>query len=386
MTYLNSAASFALAKSLRAHFENKTVVYADAEYINKALGLERRPQKGEWKEVVQIGAVKIDHKTGEIVGRFNKLVLPTIHMNEMTEDQWEHFTKLTGLTKKRVVEEGRDFKKTFSRFMKFCGDSLVVVMQGDEEVYKLNFKELKAKAPPMNFIRLKPFLVAIDKAKYSPLFSSDLYKLVGAKIDKGQAHDAEFDATSMAMFVDRSMNPHRQYTADSDVKMSKHERATTILIEFPFTLSDVLMTDLREVVLDAIKRRLDIWAEESSTTSTSWTPMADTGSDISGSFASALSTSPASTDMTTTPRRRGKYRLSGHVPKCAEYRTHKRLESSRKSLGAPLRLDPPPLPDMDIHAGADWAPSYGPTGGVYIPGVHYLPKGRMEKPPYPYYL
>ncbi len=69
---------------------------------------------GEFKEVVQIGAVKLDADTLEEVGAFDVLVRPRI--NSFLSPYLE---RLTGIRNDAVRAEGRDFAAALADFLAF---------------------------------------------------------------------------------------------------------------------------------------------------------------------------------------------------------------------------------------------------------------------------
>src|ERR1700748_1153496 len=67
---------------------------------------------GEFKEVVQIGAVKLDAASFEIIASFDVLVRPRINV-----DLSPYFENLTGITNGQVADRGVDFPEALVRFL-----------------------------------------------------------------------------------------------------------------------------------------------------------------------------------------------------------------------------------------------------------------------------
>src|ERR1700754_517527 len=67
---------------------------------------------GEFKEVVQIGAVKLDAASFRITASFDVLVRPRINAGLSP-----YFENLTGITNAQVAERGVDFAPALVRFL-----------------------------------------------------------------------------------------------------------------------------------------------------------------------------------------------------------------------------------------------------------------------------
>ena len=176
------------------------IVFADAEYINGALHLDVRPSQEHWKEVTQIGAVRC--VKGNISEKFNVRVLPRImgnDKNSMNEKSWQQYQKITGIDKENVMSATMQFEDAWEQFKKFVDSDPIVIMLGDREVYKWNWKLLGKdyddKIDVMDWIILKPLL----KSEHQPYCSGELASLLNISID-GNEHDALYDATSMALY------------------------------------------------------------------------------------------------------------------------------------------------------------------------------------------
>ncbi len=80
-----------LQQHLTSLFANKTVVYLDLEYIHETLKQKCRPNHANWKEVVQFGAVKFDHREGREVEKYSCLVRPNVFTGLMDDEAWLNF-------------------------------------------------------------------------------------------------------------------------------------------------------------------------------------------------------------------------------------------------------------------------------------------------------
>ena len=182
----------------------KEVVFADAEYIHRNLENMRRPEKQHYKEVTQIGAAK--YKNGNEIATFNMKVRPSIKGPKLSEKSWLEYKNITGVDKESVMECSNSFIDVWNKFTRFVDGNPIIIMLGDKDVYKWNFKllekigcDVKENLDNMNFIKLKPLL----DEKHQKYCSGELYKIVGLtskEVSEGETHDALFDAKSMALF------------------------------------------------------------------------------------------------------------------------------------------------------------------------------------------
>lgn len=218
--------------NLRKLCGNKTVVYLDLEYINRNLGFHCRPNLAkDWTEIVQFGAVKFNHQSHKELGHFNRLVKPTIYSDNLNDTQWKFFENLTGLKQNEIMNTGHDLANTFQEFQDFTDGHQVIVMQDDQYILEQNLKTIDESFDIEDFWQLKPILLKNTEnepglhERYKNLCSGELYKEIfrddnheipadndgvellilgpeGLKNFDMNAHNALFDARSMAMFVD----------------------------------------------------------------------------------------------------------------------------------------------------------------------------------------
>jgi hypothetical protein len=199
----NYVPSLSEVLSLFSQNSDMDVVVSDSEYLNGSLATRARPGPEVWKEVVQIGAVK--YRGGKPVGTFNRYVTPKVHM-DMSEESWKVFTEITNIQKDTLISEGSDFEDVWKALWEFSNGAPVVVIAGDREVYKWNFRLLgqnkDEEIDALPWIILRPLLPLDLQA----LNSGDLYTIVGfteTQVCSGglTTHNALFDATSMAIFL-----------------------------------------------------------------------------------------------------------------------------------------------------------------------------------------
>ncbi len=148
---------------------------------------------GEFKEVVQIGAVRLAAGTGTIADDFSCLVKPRI--NPVLSD---YFAGLTGITNERLARDGVDFDAAYRRFIGFAQGDMIASFGHDEWVLEENIRLYGLKHAPT----LPPFLelrgwFASQGIDPKGLHSCDVGPMLGVPFE-GQTHDALCDARSIA--------------------------------------------------------------------------------------------------------------------------------------------------------------------------------------------
>jgi inhibitor of KinA sporulation pathway (predicted exonuclease) len=151
---------------------------------------------GEFREIVQIGAVKIDARTLTPVEELAILVRP--RFNPMLS---EYFVTLTGITDEAVKERGVDFRKAYDRFAAFVRDDTMAAFGRDDLVLIDNLALYGiSDAPPLPAHRnIVPWLRDNGIAT-SGLHACDVAKACGVPF-KGRKHDALDDARSLAVGI-----------------------------------------------------------------------------------------------------------------------------------------------------------------------------------------
>ena len=148
---------------------------------------------GEFKEVVQIGAVKLDGESFEIVGEFDCLVRPRI--NPVLSD---YFQSLTGITSDRVATEGTDFAFAYTRFAAFAAGGPIAAFGRDDWVLADNIRlhGLGPMPPLPEFFDLRGWFAA-HQIDPRGLLSCELSERLGLA-PAGRAHNALDDARAIA--------------------------------------------------------------------------------------------------------------------------------------------------------------------------------------------
>jgi len=194
----------------------RTATIFDLEFTAWDGSLARRwLGPGEFKELVQIGAVKVDAKTLEPIEDFEALVKPRI--NPVLSPYLE---RLTGITNQVVAERGIDFLGAYSGFVDFCEGAPFCAFGRDDLVFEECIRLYGIKnAPPM-----PPYVNAIWTLVENGIdprgsHACDVARLCGVEF-QGREHDALEDARSVALglkaLVERgARNPFSEYLTSS---------------------------------------------------------------------------------------------------------------------------------------------------------------------------
>lgn len=153
---------------------------------------------GEHREVIQIGALKVDAASGAERESFSRLVKPKA--NPVLSD---YITALTGITNADLERNGMDFEEAYGAFLEFLGACPLFCYGWDEVVIALNVDlyGLKDRFDLLYTTNLHHFFAGVGvpvKATNSGLVAQTL----GAEPPgEGAAHDALYDCRSLAAGV-----------------------------------------------------------------------------------------------------------------------------------------------------------------------------------------
>lgn len=167
------------------------VVY-DLEYTSWEGARDRHwSGPGEHREIVEIGAVRLDDQWREIA-HFERLVRPRI--NPVVS---AYFTALTGITPERVAAEGCDLAEALVAFAAFAGPDATLLANGtDADVIAENCGLYGLDNPFVGRTRdIHPDLTAANGGR--PPISADLPRLFGLPVH-GRGHTALADARNVA--------------------------------------------------------------------------------------------------------------------------------------------------------------------------------------------
>ncbi len=151
---------------------------------------------GEFRELVQIGAVKFDAQSLATVSEFEILIRP--RLNPVLSD---YFVKLTGITNEAVKERGVGFRDAYDRFVDFVGDDTMAAFGRDDLVLTDNLSLYGiADAPPLPSHRNIAEWLRANGIHTGGLHACDVAEACGAPF-KGRKHDALDDARSLVTGV-----------------------------------------------------------------------------------------------------------------------------------------------------------------------------------------
>ena len=170
-----------------------TITVFDLEYTAWECSMARRwLAPGEFKEVVQIGAVRLDADSFQALGEFDMLVRPRI--NAVLSP---YFEKLTGITNEKVGRHGTDFAAAYAAFLDFAGEGPIAAFGQDQRVLQDNIRLYGlsgARALPV-FYDLRGWFAALGVDPRG-MHSCDLGPALGLAF-AGHTHNALHDARSI---------------------------------------------------------------------------------------------------------------------------------------------------------------------------------------------
>jgi inhibitor of KinA sporulation pathway (predicted exonuclease) len=181
--------------------ESATFTVFDLEYTAWECSMARHwLEPGQFKEVVQIGAVRLDGKSLAVLEEFELLVRPRINPALSP-----YFEKLTGITNAEVAARGVDFADAYRRFAAFVGDEPITAFGHDERILAENLRlyGIADVRPLPRFWDLRDWFAACNIDPRG-LLSCEIAPALGLSF-KGRAHNALDDARSMAASMEEAM-------------------------------------------------------------------------------------------------------------------------------------------------------------------------------------
>ena len=148
---------------------------------------------GEFREVVQIGAVRVDAATLEQRARFDVLVRPRINVCLSP-----YLERLTGITTDDVRARGIDFATAFEDFLAFADGDVCSAFGRDELVFGENLRlyGFTPSRPQPEYRDSRPWFRA-NGVETIGLHSCDIGPRLGVPFE-GQTHNALADSLSVA--------------------------------------------------------------------------------------------------------------------------------------------------------------------------------------------
>lgn len=154
---------------------------------------------GQYKEIVQIGAIRVDSDDFSVRGEFNLLVMPKI--NPVLSD---YCIALTGITQERLENEGVGFQEALDRFLDFANPGVACAYGNDACILAENIA--LQKVHPRGFYGRTRQIGFVDIGYYINLFapqsqgsnSGRLWQVFNQpKPHEAHEHDALFDCYSI---------------------------------------------------------------------------------------------------------------------------------------------------------------------------------------------
>ena len=169
-------------------------VIFDLEFTAWQGSMEQRwLRPGEFREVVQIGAVKLDRASFAEVAAIDILVKP--RLNPVLSS---YFEELTGVTNERLAREGVDFAEGYRAFVRFADGAPLAAFGRDDRVLIDNLTLYGLKDEPLlpPYVNIAPWLARAG-VDTRGLHACDIAEAAGATFE-GRRHDALADARSVA--------------------------------------------------------------------------------------------------------------------------------------------------------------------------------------------
>ena len=152
-------------------------------------------REGEEREIVQIGAVKVDARNWNEVDAFAVLVKPVLNPKLST-----YFVKLTGITQLELDRHGKSLEDALGMFSRFLDGTRLVLSNGDDFSIIQNNCGLLAMDSPLpttKFRSVQRLLPQLLNGNDQPISSYKLVDFVGPAGDE-VAHQAISDARTIA--------------------------------------------------------------------------------------------------------------------------------------------------------------------------------------------
>ncbi|MBV9991246.1 MAG: exonuclease domain-containing protein [Alphaproteobacteria bacterium] len=171
----------------------RTAVVFDLEFTAWEGSMTHRwSRPGEFTELVQIGALKVDARSFEVLDELDLLVKP--RLNPVLSD---YFVALTGITNDELGARGIDFVEAYRRFARFADGAPIFAFGRDDLIFDFNLRlyGLESLEPLPPYTNVVPWLIenGVDpKGKNA----CDVGPLAGVAF-KGQKHNALADSYSV---------------------------------------------------------------------------------------------------------------------------------------------------------------------------------------------
>jgi inhibitor of KinA sporulation pathway (predicted exonuclease) len=148
----------------------------------------------EFKELVQIGAIKLDAASLTVVEEFEILVRPRV--NPLLSS---YFTALTGITNEAIERRGVDFAVGYRAFLDFAGGASTWAFGRDDLIFADNLKLYGLAMPVLPYTNVIPWF-GDNGVDLVGKHACDVALSAGATF-AGRAHDALSDAHAVALGI-----------------------------------------------------------------------------------------------------------------------------------------------------------------------------------------
>lgn len=148
---------------------------------------------GQFREVVQIGAVKLDADSFHVQEEFEILVRPRFN-----PDLSPYFERLTGISNRELQDRGVDFRAAYDSFLAFVGHNPIAAFGRDEKVLEENLRlyGIKDVKPLPLFYDLRGWF-AVQGLDPRGRHSCEVAPALGVPF-QGRRHNALSDAKNLA--------------------------------------------------------------------------------------------------------------------------------------------------------------------------------------------
>jgi inhibitor of KinA sporulation pathway (predicted exonuclease) len=151
---------------------------------------ERWLKPGQFREIVQIGAVRLDAHSLAETAHFETLVKP--RLNPMLS---KYFEGLTGIANAELAARGIDLAQAYAEFLAFAAGNATFAFGRDDLIFLENFKLYG-----MACLHVPPYTNLVHWLGANglrPRHAGDVAEAAGVALE-GRKHDALFDARSVA--------------------------------------------------------------------------------------------------------------------------------------------------------------------------------------------
>lgn len=176
----------------------KTIVFYDTEATTWPGALQRNwSGKGEYREMVQIGAIRFNLENMEELDEFNVLIKPV--KNPIVSD---FFTELTGITQKQIDEKAIPFPEAYQLFTTFAGNNLTSCYGWDAYLMRenLGWYDMPNSEKDFDSLDIGPWFKKLGAPHgiQNDTNSGKLASVLGVPIKSIQEHNALHDVRSIA--------------------------------------------------------------------------------------------------------------------------------------------------------------------------------------------